>query len=81
MDTALRGVAREPDRVERVNHGRDAGLHVLSTTAVHPAIAHHAVKRRKVPKIDRALRHHVDMALHDEAASFASAVIGRYDLS
>jgi hypothetical protein len=81
VDAALRRVTCGPDRIERVNHRRHASLHILRAAAVHPAVAHHTVKRRKIPEVNRAFRHHVDMALHDQAASFPVAIISRHDLS
>jgi hypothetical protein len=59
------------DRVERIERGDGAGLHVGGAAAVQPAVPHFRRERRRTPHFERPRRHHVAMALQDQRAAAA----------
>ena len=70
---AARG--REPGRLQRVEgieRGDGAGLHIAGAAAVEPAVLDHGLVRRRVPHVERAGRHHVAVALQDQRAATVS---------
>jgi hypothetical protein len=54
------------DGVERVERADGARLHVAGAAAIQSAVAHHGRKRRRLPHVERAGRHHVAVALQDQ---------------
>ena len=66
VDMGRRLHARPFQRVKGEQIGRQAGLHVAGSAAVHPAVLDGGLIGREAPHVDRAGRHHVDMPVQDQ---------------
>ena len=64
------GVGLE-QRLDGQRDHREAGLHVAGAAAVHPAVAHHRLERRRRPALGVAGRDDVDVAVQEQRAALA----------
>ena len=68
---ALQREPRAPDEIHRLDHGGDAALHVVGAAAVDAAVHDLAAPGIALPVFHEPERHHVVVAVQDEALALA----------